>query len=103
MFQNTLRRSFLAFALVLVLGASAASAALPAWSFDSDLGRAVGAFLFRGLLAKHGCDINPDGTPLCTPAPKLGCNINPDGTPSCPPAPKLGCDIDPLGSPRCTP
>jgi hypothetical protein len=103
MFHNTLRRSCLVFALTLVLASSAASAAVPRWGFDSDLGRAVWALLFQGPLAKHGCTIDPNGSPSCTPAPKHGCNINPDGSPSCPPAPKAGCNINPNGSPSCTP
>ena len=50
MFHSTLRRSFLVFALTLVLASSAASAAVPRWSFDTDLGRAV-----HGLL---GCALS---------------------------------------------
>lgn len=38
--------------------------------------------------ADHGCNIDPDGKPLCAPVTGQG---------------DLGCGIDPNGNPRCTP
>lgn len=38
--------------------------------------------------ADAGCDIDPNGKPLCAPV-----TVNSD----------LGCNIDPNGSPRCAP
>jgi len=110
MFQSSMRRPFLIFALVLVLGSTAVQATPPAWSLG-ELGRAAWSFVLRGewwrgtlgASAKLGCTIDPDGVTRCEPAPKAGCSINPDGVTRCDPAPKAGCSINPDGSPRCTP
>jgi hypothetical protein len=110
MFQSSMRRPFLVFALALVLGSTAGQATAPTWSFG-ELGRAAWSLVLRGewwrgtlgASAKHGCTIDPDGANRCDPTPKLGCTIDPNGATRCEPAPKLGCTIDPNGSPRCTP
>jgi hypothetical protein len=52
----------------------------------------------------RGCEIDPSGKSVCSPAPKRGCGIDPDGKPVCPPPPTLkhGCEIDPSGKTVCT-
>jgi hypothetical protein len=57
------------------------------------------------LDSDRGCEIDPNGKPVCSPAPKRGCAIDPSGKPVCLPPPTLkhGCAIDPSGKPVCTP
>lgn len=104
MVHSTFRRTFVLFVFTLVLGASTALAAPPAGSYSGGWGRAWSWLAEAVGFQKHGCSIDPNGTPRCAPvAPKAGCEISPDGAPRCAPvAPKHGCEINPNGVPRCT-
>lgn len=74
---------------------------------EEGLGSALGWLdsLWRGVLEKAGCGIDPWGQPQCGvgSATDHGCSIDPWGQLTCgtEPTTKHGCVIDPWG--RCTP
>lgn len=110
-----LRRVSVLLLLITLLAAPWASAASlrSASPHPADLLSRAWAFL-ASLWSKVGCDIDPDGRCVSTPAPapaptspwtKAGCDIDPNGrctpAPAPPPTPSSsvdsGCGIDPSG------
>lgn len=88
------RKPLLRFVVVLLLGLAlagpvhAVGTSEPAGLVVSEVFASAWDWL-RGLWAgtDHGCGIDPDGKPWCTPVTTQGDH---------------GCDIDPDGRPRCT-
>jgi hypothetical protein len=97
MSYSTFRRSVVLCVLALVISASSARAAVPAWQhLAGEVGRAALGWL-NTLAVGHRVVLKPV-------TPKGTCGINPNGKTSCPPiTPKAGCGIDPQGVPHCEP
>lgn len=97
MMYASIRRPALLIVLGAVLVSSPALAASPSWRFAEEVGRGVWTWLAEFLPVSQraeiqlGCSsIDLSGQEVCelaspAPAPKHGCSINPDGTPRCDP------------------